>query len=182
MLTLKIERSRFEMIACGTQKEVYRGYDEQQRLFNLWGKDISGWKNPQYVSFETGDEPDTRACVALCTLAMGEGYPEWGAEKGGTYLIIKVQKIIEVSEPVAEITKEVTQNLGKAEESLEEVEQETKEASELVEEEEEVETEEEPVKEAVVAIEEKEAEVTEPCKEESEAEVADEEAVPSDKI
>lgn len=120
MLTLKIEeRSRFDMIACGTQKEVYMGYNEQQRLFNLWGKDISGWKNPQYVSFETGEEPDTRACVALCTLAMGEGYPEWGAEKGVTYLIIKVQKIIEVSEPVAEIVEEATQALEKAEEDIE---------------------------------------------------------------
>lgn len=174
MLTLKIEQKcRFDKIASGEQKEVYKEAIpcNEEQFVNLWGKDSASWKNPQYVTFEMGE----RSIVALCTLAMGEGYPQWGAVKGVMYYIIRVQKIVEISEPVADIIEEATQAFENAEKAVEEATQAVKEAEKVIEEtsklveEKEAKTEEEPVKESVAEAEENEAEVTEPCEEEPKA-------------
>ena len=133
MLTLKIEQKcRFDKIASGEQKEVYKEAIpcNEEQFVNLWGKDSASWKNPQYVTFEMGE----RSIVALCTLALGEGYPQWGAVKGVMYYIIRVQKIVEISEPVADIIEEATQAFENAEKAVEEATQAVKEAEKVIEE------------------------------------------------
>lgn len=148
MLTLKIKQNCcFDGLVSGKQKEVYeeKTPGNEMQFSNLWGKDSASWKNPQYVTFEIGEEPRKRTLVALCALALGEGYPEWGAEKGVVYFILKVQKIVEVLEPLEMVEEKTENDIGKtnktitfgmkrfAEEVYEEITEET--ADEVVEEE-----------------------------------------------
>ena len=104
MFKLNIGKKSFDMVLLGVQKEVYVQdipYNEEE-LVALWGKDTSGWKNPQRVTLTESEEEDARFALAVCTLAKGEGWPEWGAEKGVIYFILKIQKVEASCEVVAE--------------------------------------------------------------------------------
>ena len=107
MFKLNIGKKSFDMVLSGVQKEVYVQdipYNEEE-LVALWGKDTSGWKNPQRVTLTESEEEDARFALAVCTLARGEGWPEWGAEKGVIYFILKIQKVEASCEVVAEEEK-----------------------------------------------------------------------------
>ena len=107
MFKLNIGKKSFDMVLSGVQKEVYVQdipYKEAE-LVALWGKDTSGWKNPQRVTLTESEEEDARFALAVCTLAKGEGWPEWGAEKGVIYFILKIQRLEASCEVVAEEEK-----------------------------------------------------------------------------
>lgn len=107
MFKLNIGKKSFDMVLSGVQKEVYVQdipYNEAE-LVALWGKDTSGWKNPQRVTLTESEEEGARFALAVCTLAKGEGWPEWGAEKGVYYFILKIQKVEASCEVVAEEEK-----------------------------------------------------------------------------
>lgn len=107
MFKLNIGKKSFDMVLSGVQKEVYVQdipYNEAE-LVALWGKDTSGWKNPQRVTLTESEEEGARFAFAVCTLAKGEGWPEWGAEKGVYYFILKIQKVEASCEVVAEEEK-----------------------------------------------------------------------------
>ena len=107
MFKLNIGKKSFDMVLSGEQKEVYQ-IDipvNEESLTNVWGKDLSAWKNPQRVTLTESEEEDARFALAVCTLARGEGWPEWGAEKGVIYFILKIQKVEASCEVVAEEEK-----------------------------------------------------------------------------
>ena len=107
MFKLNIGKKSFDMVLSGVQKEVYQ-IDipvNEESLTNVWGKDLSAWKNPQRVTLTESEEEDARFALAVCTLARGEGWPEWGAEKGVIYFILKIQKLEASCEVVAEEEK-----------------------------------------------------------------------------
>ena len=104
MFKLNIGKKCLDRVLSGEQKEVYVQdipYNEEE-LVALWGKDLSAWKNPQRVTLTESEEEDARFALAVCTLARGEGWPEWGAQKDVYYFILKIQKVEASCEVVAE--------------------------------------------------------------------------------
>lgn len=87
MLTLTIKKQWFDMIASGEKKEEYREikpyYDSRFR--NAFGKP---WPIP--VILRNGYAKDSPKLLCKCELAIGEGRPEWGAEPGEKYYILKI--------------------------------------------------------------------------------------------
>lgn len=107
MFKLNIEKKCLDRVLSGEQKEVYQ-LDipvNEEALTNVWGKDQSAWKNPQRVTLTESEEEGARFAIAVCTLAKGEGWPEWGAEKGVIYFILKIQRLEASCEVVAEEEK-----------------------------------------------------------------------------
>ena len=107
MFKLNIGKKCLDRVLSGEQKEVYVQdipYNEEE-LVALWGKDTSGWKNPQRVTLTESEEEGARFALAVCTLAKGEGWPEWGAQKNVYYFILKIQKLEASCEVVAEEEK-----------------------------------------------------------------------------
>lgn len=148
MLSLTINKKWFGKVVSGDQKEVYLTAIpfNEEKVVSVWGRDMSSWKNPQEVCLET---EEGKKCRAMCTLAMGEGYPDWGAEKGVLYYIIRIQKTLDVPtedadenieevaktiEEVKVVTEEATQALEKAAEDLEEASKVIEEADKVIEE------------------------------------------------
>lgn len=148
MLSLTINKKWFGKVVSGDQKEVYLTAIpfNEEKVTSAWGRDMSSWKNPQEVCLET---EEGKKCRAMCTLAMGEGYPDWGAEKGVLYYIIRIQKTLDVPtedaaenieevakviEEVKVVTEEATQALEKAAEDLEEADKAIEEADKVIEE------------------------------------------------
>ncbi len=136
MLKINVDKKCFAKIVSGEQKEVYRvatPYNEKE-LTDLWGTDRATWKNPQSVCFETGEGESAKSCVARCSLASGEGYPEWGAEKGIIYMIVRIEKVEETEEPVEEVTvEEAVKVVEECTEALEESAKVVEEATEVLE-------------------------------------------------
>ena len=107
MFKLNIGKKCLDRVLSGEQKEVYQ-IDipvNEESLTNVWGKDLSAWKNPQRVTLTESEEEDARFALAVCTLAKGEGWPEWGAQKDVIYFILKIQKVEASCEVVAEEEK-----------------------------------------------------------------------------
>ena len=169
MLSLTINKKWFGKVVSGDQKEVYLTAIpfNEEKVTSAWGRDMSSWKNPQEVCLET---EEGKKCRAMCTLAMGEGYPDWGAERGVLYYIIRIQKTLDVPtedaaenieevakviEEVKVVTEEATQALEKAAEDLEEASKVIEEANKVIEETSKL-VEEESVEEEPIAEEEEE--------------------------
>lgn len=148
MLSLTINKKWFGKVVSGDQKEVYLTAIpfNEEKVTSAWGRDMSSWKNPQEVCLET---EEGKKCRAMCTLAMGEGYPDWGAERGVLYYIIRIQKVLDIPtedaaenieevakviEEVKVVTEEATQALEKAAEDLKEADKAIEEAEQVIEE------------------------------------------------
>ena len=48
------------------------------------------------VVFRNGYSKDSPEVVCKCTLQFGKGKPEWGAEPGKLYYVLKIEKVEEV--------------------------------------------------------------------------------------
>ena len=101
MLILPIKKKWFDMILSGEKKEEYREikpyYTSRfKKLFMMCPN--SGFTMPgcsrQEILFRNGYRKDSPSFVAECSLDMGEGKKEWGAEKGKEYYILKIEKIV----------------------------------------------------------------------------------------
>lgn len=112
MLILPIKKKWFDMIVSGEKKEEYREikpyYDS--RFMNAFGFLLAGgqmvygeaapeeirkpWPVP--VVFRNGYSKDSPEVVCKCTLQFGKGKPEWGAEPGVLYYVLKIEKVEEV--------------------------------------------------------------------------------------
>lgn len=108
MLVLPIKRKWFDMIVSGEKTEEYREikpyYDV--RFESVFGcqwlfrgiKGIGDMEPPKKeIIFRNGYSRTARQIKALCTLAIGKGKPEWGAEPEATYYVLHIIKIQEVS-------------------------------------------------------------------------------------
>lgn len=118
-MILPIKKKWFDMILSGKKKEEYReinGYYEI-RFMNLFGAIIieptsiseSGEyevlqgndvpeeirKKPiQEIMFRNGYGKNAPSLIAKCTLSVGTGRKEWGAEKDRQYFILTIWEIL----------------------------------------------------------------------------------------
>lgn len=108
MLVLPIEKRWFDMIMSGEKKEEYREIKDYwtSRLLNAFGAicvgdvvlhnvlaEIERVEWPVSIIFRNGYSATSRQIKALCTLSIGTGKPEWGAEPGKRYYILHIKKI-----------------------------------------------------------------------------------------
>ncbi len=119
MLTLPIKKKWFDMIFSGEKKEEYREIKPyyETRFMNLFGVIFYGGAvikcseiglsecakdDIQAIRFCNGYSKNSPSFVAKCTLSIGTGKEEWGAEKGKKYFILTIQEISKESERDAE--------------------------------------------------------------------------------
>lgn len=121
MLTLPIKKKWFDMIVSGEKKEEYREikpyYDS--RFMNAFGFLLVGGQMvygeaapeeirkpwPVLVVFRNGYSKDSPEVVCKCTLQFGKGKPEWGAEPGKLYYVLKIEKVEEVRNHALNVKK-----------------------------------------------------------------------------
>ena len=86
VLTLPIKKKWFDMIASGVKKEEYRGLTPyyESRL----GKHLDG--NGFRIVLRNGYKKDSPKLSCFVSLRIGNGRPEWGAEPGKVYFILKI--------------------------------------------------------------------------------------------
>lgn len=108
MLTLPIKKKWFDMILSGEKKEEYREIKPyyETRFLKLFGE-IALCPKPYYVfdypipsteeiMFRNGYRKDSLSFIAKCTLSIGKGKEEWGAEKGKEYFVLTICEIWKV--------------------------------------------------------------------------------------
>lgn len=109
MLILPIKKKWFDMIASGEKKEEYREikpyYDSQfMNAFGfllVGGQMVYGEAAPEEIRrqwpvpivFRNGYSKESPEIICKCTLHFGKGKPEWGAEPGKLYYVLKIQEI-----------------------------------------------------------------------------------------
>lgn len=103
-LILPIKKKWFNMILSGEKKEEYReikSYWEKRfkKYFNWnFGEDeIFEWhfsKKPQKIKFQNGYGKDVPSFLAECTIRVGTGREEWGAEPDVDYYILEIRNIL----------------------------------------------------------------------------------------
>lgn len=78
------------MIKAGIKKEEYREIKEyyDKRLGNLFSQ-----KRLAEIVFKNGYGKDAPTIKTLCSLELGYGNPEWGAELEKTYYVLRIHKI-----------------------------------------------------------------------------------------
>jgi len=114
MLTLPIKKKWFDMILSGGKKEEYREIKPYYtaRLANLFcvhtthseyhSRNIKSFlqsecaKKNTYreVMFRNGYSKNSPSFIAKCTLSVGTGKEEWGAEKHRNYFVLTIHEII----------------------------------------------------------------------------------------
>ena len=111
MLILPIKKKWFDMILSGDKKEEYREIKPyyETRFMNLFGiiicngeyfkcSDIGlsecGKDDIQAIQFRNGYGKNSPSFVANCTLSVGTGKEEWGAEPGKKYFVLTVKEIL----------------------------------------------------------------------------------------
>lgn len=113
MLTLPIKKKWFDMILSGEKKEEYR---EIKPYYILRFRKIT--QVPELVSdnafigrmsttkiktlfriqFRNGYSKKSPSFIAKCTLSVGTGKEEWGAEKDKQYFILTIHEILKGSD------------------------------------------------------------------------------------
>lgn len=95
-LHLVLKRKWFDMIASGEKKEEYR---EIKRLYyaRLMKKEGEKYAFRHYptVTFQLGYQKNAKRIVLKnLGIEVGVGRPEWGAEPGKQYFIIKLGEVV----------------------------------------------------------------------------------------
>lgn len=113
MLTLPIKKKWFDMIFRGEKAEEYRELKPyyEKRFLNLFGE-IAFYPRPNFVKdsyvedyekiekeiiFRNGYSKNSPYFVARCSLKIGTGKPEWGADPNKEYYVLKILEITEIS-------------------------------------------------------------------------------------
>ena len=106
MLTLPIKKKWFDMILSGEKKEEYRETTSywMTRFAKVFGECAYGVVHPKCceakscaaeIMFCNGYGKNPPSFVAKCTLSVGKGRKEWGAEPGKEYYTLKIHEITE---------------------------------------------------------------------------------------
>ena len=92
MLILPIKKKWYEMILSGEKKEEYREIKPYYttRFGRLWQGSLIGFDAKRKVMFRNGYSKQSPSFIAMVTIDIGTGKPEWGAEKGKSYYILKI--------------------------------------------------------------------------------------------
>lgn len=94
MLILPIKKKWFDMILSGEKKEEYRDIKPyyMKRFRNLWGYPAY-WHEIHTVAFRNGYSNNSPMFVAEVSLGLGTGKPEWGAEPGKKYYVLRIHNV-----------------------------------------------------------------------------------------
>lgn len=111
MLTLPIKKKWFDMILSGKKKEEYReikpyyitrfvkwlGFPktEEETVLELMREKES--IKPREIAFRNGYFADSPSFIAKCTIKIGTGGEEWGAEKGKGYFVLTIHEILDTA-------------------------------------------------------------------------------------
>lgn len=109
MLILPIKKKWYDMILSGEKTEEYREIKPyyETRFESVFGcmwlfrgiKGIGDTTPPEKeIIFRNGYSRNSRQIVVTCTLTIGTGKPEWGAEPGVKYYVLHIKRIQEVTE------------------------------------------------------------------------------------
>lgn len=114
MLVLPIKKKWFDMIKSGEKLEEYREikpyYDK--RLLNYFEHTDYGSfivinpYNEKQIILRNGYNRDSASLLCLCTLDMGTGKPEWGAEENKKYYILRIKEAKEITKKTKERRKD----------------------------------------------------------------------------
>ncbi len=99
VMLLPIMKKWYDMILSGDKKEEYRDfktyYHKRFRTAGMIADDAASLIPGEHlVCFRNGYSGSSPQFFAYCTLRVGTGKPEWGAEKGKKYYILQISKII----------------------------------------------------------------------------------------
>lgn len=96
MLVLPIKKKWFDMIVDGEKKEEYREFKEYYhiRFKRIFGLDYKN-KSAEIV-FRNGYNYNSPAVRCLCTLEVGTGKKEWGANPNEKYYKLIILRVLEV--------------------------------------------------------------------------------------
>lgn len=91
MLTLPIKKKWFDLILSGEKREEYRKLSPYytSRFQNLFHGDT----DEKEICFRNGYSSTSPSVVAVCTVDIGEGREEWGAEPGKVYYRLHIKRI-----------------------------------------------------------------------------------------
>jgi hypothetical protein len=97
MLTLPIKKQWFDMIRSGEKTEEYRERSSYyyKRFRNVGFLNLAAPEYKAKICFRNGYGKGAPAFVASCTLSIGTGKPEWGAEEGKEYYVLRIKRIEE---------------------------------------------------------------------------------------
>ncbi len=100
MLVLPIKKKWYEMILSGEKKEEYREIKPYYmvrftKLFDVLNGSygIPTGKDRHWIIFRNGYSGSSPWFKAECSLRIGEGKLEWGAETGKEYYILEIHNI-----------------------------------------------------------------------------------------
>lgn len=98
MLTLPIKKKWFDMILSGEKKEEYREIkpyytNRFNSLFRMYPIDNPIGNDTNLIAFKNGYSKLSPLFVAKCSLTRGTGNPEWGAEPGKEYYVLKILEV-----------------------------------------------------------------------------------------
>lgn len=102
VLHLTLKKKWFDMIASGQKPEEYREIKMywatrlQNGFPSTYGIDTINpdWKDYDYIHFKDGYNRPRTMNVKFNGIKIGEGNPEWGAERGKKYFVIKLGEIL----------------------------------------------------------------------------------------
>ena len=102
MLVLPIKKKWFDMIKAGEKLEEYREIKPyyKKRLLNYFEYSDYG-----SIILRNGYNRESPSLLCLCTLDIGIGKPEWGAEENKKYYILKILKAKEITKETKERRK-----------------------------------------------------------------------------
>ncbi len=93
MITLTIKKKWFDMIKSGEKKEEYR---EIKKYYDTRFKILAGDHKIHEILFRNGYSKSSPIMKCRCYIGIGYGLPEWGAEKGKVYYVLKILSVEEV--------------------------------------------------------------------------------------
>ena len=97
MLTLPIKKKWFIEILSGEKKEEYREikpyYKSRFHTAGLIDRYGLPTISPARITFRNGYSANSPVIEAKCTLDIKTGRPEWGAEPGKEYYVLKIESV-----------------------------------------------------------------------------------------
>jgi len=96
MLILPIKKKWFDMILSGEKKEEYRDIKPyyETRFRNAWKGSLIGGNANREIMFRNGYSRKSPSFIAICTLSVGVGKVEWGAERDRKYFVLTIHEIV----------------------------------------------------------------------------------------
>ncbi len=92
-MILPIKRKWYDLILSGEKKEEYR--ERKPYYTTRFAKVFPAgqWDKPKTIFFRNGYSTKSPEFMAECTLSVGEGKPEWGAEPGTRYYVLSIKEV-----------------------------------------------------------------------------------------